>query len=164
MKNSLLHLSGKNQKSGAVWFYAILSLSLLLSTNTYAGKREKKERMANPVPEKLYSGLHYRLIGPFRGGRSVAVAGNAQQPNTFYFGAAGGGVWKTVNGGINWYNVSDKYFKTAAVGALAVAPSDPNVIYAGMGESYIRGNMATGDGVYKSEDGGLTWKNVKKLG
>ncbi|MBN2615492.1 MAG: exo-alpha-sialidase [Bacteroidales bacterium] len=160
MKNSYLHRSMKNNRPATVWFYIVLSFTLLLSTNSYAGKRDKKDRTPEPVPEKLYSGMHYRLIGPFRGGRSVAVAGNAQQPHTFYFGAAGGGVWKTVNGGITWYNISDKYFKTAAVGALEVAPSDPNIIYTGMGESYIRGNMATGDGVYKSEDGGKTWQNI----
>lgn len=132
--------------------------TLLLGTTGLLAFAQKKPNYV--YPKKLYNALHYRCIGPYRGGRSIAVAGQKNEPYTFYFGATGGGVWKTTNGGKTWINVSDKYFKTGAVGALAVAPSDPNVIYAGMGESFIRGNMATGDGVYKSTDGGKTWKNV----
>ncbi|MGH8379161.1 MAG: WD40/YVTN/BNR-like repeat-containing protein [Gammaproteobacteria bacterium] len=113
-----------------------------------------------PKTDPYLSALQWRLIGPFRGGRSVAVAGVISEPRTFYFGAAGGGVWKTTDGGISWQNVSDKFFKTAPVGALAVAPSDPNVIYAGMGESFIRGDMITGDGIYKSMDAGKTWRHM----
>jgi photosystem II stability/assembly factor-like uncharacterized protein len=104
--------------------------------------------------------LEWRLIGPHRGGRVVAVAGDPRDPMTFYFGACAGGVWKSVDGGTTWRNVSDGYFRTAAVGAIAVAPSDPNVVYAGTGEATIRGNVSHGDGVYKSEDGGRTWRNV----
>ncbi|MBN2638158.1 MAG: hypothetical protein JXR65_03605 [Bacteroidales bacterium] len=141
--------------------FGVLILTFVFSTAAFAGKKEKKETAPKAaVYEMFFNKMHYRMIGPFRGGRSVAVAGNVKQLHTFYFGAAGGGVWKTTNGGINWQNISDAYFKTAAVGALTVAPSDPNVIYAGMGESFIRGNMATGDGVYKSEDAGQTWQNV----
>ncbi len=110
--------------------------------------------------DPYFRALHWRLIGPFRGGRSVAVAGVASEPRTFYFGGAAGGVWKSTDGGISWRNVSDKFFKTAPVGALAVAPSDPNVIYAGMGESFIRGDMMTGDGIYKSTDAGKTWQHM----
>ncbi|MGB9430527.1 MAG: glycosyl hydrolase [Gammaproteobacteria bacterium] len=113
-----------------------------------------------PKADPYLSALQWRLIGPFRGGRSVAVAGVTSGPRTFYFGAAGGGVWKTTDGGISWQNVSDKFFKTAPVGALAVAPSDPNVIYAGMGESFIRGDVITGDGIYKSTDAGKTWQHM----
>lgn len=113
-----------------------------------------------PKADPYLSALQWRLIGPFRGGRSVAVAGVASEPRTFYFGATGGGVWKTTDGGISWQNVSDKFFKTASVGALAVAASDPNVIYAGMGESFIRGDMITGDGIYKSADAGKTWQHM----
>ncbi|MGH9317465.1 MAG: WD40/YVTN/BNR-like repeat-containing protein, partial [Thermoanaerobaculia bacterium] len=104
--------------------------------------------------------MQFRTIGPFRGGRSVAVTGVHRDPLTFYFGGCGGGVWKTTDGGSNWENVSDKTFKTGSVGAIAVSESDPNVIYVGMGESPIRGNLSHGDGVYKSTDGGRTWKNV----
>jgi photosystem II stability/assembly factor-like uncharacterized protein len=111
--------------------------------------------MAN-TPELLNS-LPWRLGGPFRGGRSVAVAGDPQRPLTFYFGACAGGVWKTDDAGTTWRNVSDGFFKTASVGAIAVADADPNVVYAGMGESCIRGNVSHGDGVYRSNDGGATW-------
>ncbi len=108
----------------------------------------------------LFQSLEWRLIGPFRGGRVVAVAGHPTAKATFYFGAVGGGVWKTTDAGVYWENISDGYFNTSAVGALAVSESDPNVIYAGMGETSIRGNVSHGDGVYKSTDGGKTWKNV----
>lgn len=104
--------------------------------------------------------LQYRSIGPFRGGRATAVAGVPSQPNVYYFGATGGGVFKTTDGGVNWTPVSDGFFKTGSVGAIAVADSDPNVIYVGMGESPVRGNVSHGDGVYKSIDGGKTWKHV----
>jgi photosystem II stability/assembly factor-like uncharacterized protein len=104
--------------------------------------------------------LQWRCIGPFRGGRSVAVAGDPNDPNIFYFGTTGGGVWKTIDGGNYWRNVSDGFFKRASVGGLAVSHSDPNVIYAGMGETTIRGNVSHGDGVYKSTDGGATWQHV----
>jgi photosystem II stability/assembly factor-like uncharacterized protein len=104
--------------------------------------------------------LRFRLVGPFRGGRVVAVAGVPSQPSVYYFGSVGGGVWKTTDSGASWANISDGFFKTASVGALAIADSDPNVIYAGMGEACVRGNASNGDGVYKSIDGGKTWRNV----
>ena len=108
----------------------------------------------------LLKGLKWRSIGPYRGGRSTAVAGVTSQPNVFYFGATGGGLWKTTDGGVGWVNVSDEYFKTGSVGNLGVAESDPNVIYVGMGETPIRGNVSHGDGVYKSTDAGKTWKRA----
>ena len=108
----------------------------------------------------LLNSLKFRQIGPFRGGRSVAVAGVPSQPDTYYFGAVGGGVFKTTDSGLSWVPVSDGQFKTGSVGALAVADSDPNVIYAGMGEACVRGNATHGDGVYKSVDAGRTWRNV----
>jgi photosystem II stability/assembly factor-like uncharacterized protein len=108
----------------------------------------------------LFSNLRYRLVGPFRGGRVVAVTGVPSQPNVYYFGAVGGGVFKTTDSGNSWIPVSDGQFKTGSVGAIAVADSDPNVVYAGMGEACVRGNATHGDGVYKSVDAGRTWKNV----
>ena len=111
------------------------------------------------VDSALYSGLKWRNIGPFRGGRSLAVVGHPDLPRTFFFGATGGGVWKTEDGGATWKNVSDSTFNTASVGALAIAPSDPNIIFAGTGERDIRGNISPGDGIYKSMDGGKTWKH-----
>jgi photosystem II stability/assembly factor-like uncharacterized protein len=104
--------------------------------------------------------LEWRCIGPFRGGRVVAVAGDPRNPATFYFGSTGGGVWKTTDAGQYWTNVSDGFFKRASVGAIAVAPSDPNVIYVGMGETTIRGNVSHGDGVYRSTDAGRTWQHL----
>lgn len=107
--------------------------------------------------EQLFQDLEYRNIGPFRGGRSVAVAGHDDQPYTFYTGFTGGGVYKTTDGGTTWINVSDGFFRTGSVGAIDVADSDPNVIYVGMGETDIRGNMSAGDGMYRSTDAGKTW-------
>jgi len=108
----------------------------------------------------LLNALEWRPIGPYRGGRVVAVAGDPVNPLVFYFGSTGGGVWKTTDGGLIWENVSDGYFKSASVGAIAVSPSDPNVIYVGMGETSIRNNVSHGDGVYKSTDGGKTWTHL----
>jgi photosystem II stability/assembly factor-like uncharacterized protein len=107
-----------------------------------------------------FAGLDMRCIGPHRGGRVVAVSGIAGDPATFYFGACAGGIWKTTDAGMYWENVSDGYLNTAAIGALAIAPSDPNVLYAGTGETSIRGNVSHGDGVYRSTDAGRTWTNV----
>jgi photosystem II stability/assembly factor-like uncharacterized protein len=103
--------------------------------------------------------MEYRLVGPYRGGRVSTVAGVPGRPNTFYFGSTGGGVWKTEDSGMNWSNISDGYFKSGSVGALAIAASDPNVVYAGMGEACIRHNVSSGDGIYKSIDGGRTWRH-----
>jgi photosystem II stability/assembly factor-like uncharacterized protein len=109
--------------------------------------------------DSILKGLRWRAIGPYRGGRVTAVAGVESQPMVYYFGATGGGVWKTTDGGVNWQPVSDGFFRTGSVGAIGVAESDPNVIYVGMGESPIRGNVSHGDGVYKSTDAGRTWKH-----
>src|SRR5574341_933033 len=106
------------------------------------------------------AGLRWRQVGPFRGGRVTAVAGHSAQPSTFYFGATGGGVWKTTDGGLNWTAVSDKDFRSGSIGAIAVAPSDPNVVYVGTGESPLRGNVSPGDGLYRSTDAGKTWKKL----
>src|SRR5262249_48999365 len=106
------------------------------------------------LDSRLFASLRWRSIGPHRGGRVVAVAGDPAEPMIFYFGACAGGVWKTTDGGAYWENVSDGFFETSAIGALAVAPSQPHVVYAGTGEACIRGNVSHGDGVYRSDDGG----------
>src|SRR5215471_17009839 len=114
---------------------------------------------AQSVSPDLFSGLKWRLIGPFRGGRTIAAAGVPGDPNTFYFGAVDGGVWKTTNAGTTWTPIFDKQ-QVASIGAIAVAPSDPKIIYVGTGESDIRSDLASGDGVYRSTDGGESWQNV----
>jgi len=111
-------------------------------------------------PPDLFKELRFRLVGPFRGGRVVAVAGVPSQPNVYYFGGVGGGVFKTTDSGASWVPISDAQFKTSSVGAIAVADSDSNVVYVGMGEACVRGNVSNGDGVYKSTDAGKTWRNV----
>ncbi len=111
--------------------------------------------------DSLYKGMQWRNIGPYRGGRSVASSGVIGDPMTYYMGTCGGGVWKTEDAGVSWKNISDGYFNTGSVGAIAVAPSDKNVIYVGMGEHAIRGVMTShGDGVYKSMDAGKTWQHL----
>jgi photosystem II stability/assembly factor-like uncharacterized protein len=126
---------------------------------------QKSKKAAVPAPQSstdsvFLSNVKYRLVGPFRGGRSAAVAGSYKNRNTFYFGATGGGVWKTTDGGSNWKNISDKYFGST-IGAVAVAPSDESVIYVGEGENTMRGNVSEGlGGMWRSDDGGKTWKNI----
>ena len=114
---------------------------------------------AQPFSGSLFDRLEWRLIGPFRAGRVVAVAGIPGDPNTFYFGAVGGGVWKTTDAGTVWTPVFDQQ-RIASIGAIAVAPSNPNVVYVGTGETDIRSDLGIGDGVYKSVDGGQTWRNI----
>jgi photosystem II stability/assembly factor-like uncharacterized protein len=108
---------------------------------------------------QLFSGLRWRLVGPFRAGRVVAVSGVPGSDTTYYFGGVDGGVWKTTDAGTVWQPIFDQQ-PVASIGALAVAPSDPNVIYAGTGESDIRSNLASGDGMYRSDDAGATWKHI----
>ena len=111
------------------------------------------------VDPSLFSGLHWRGIGPFRGGRALAVAGVSGEPGVFYFGAAAGGVWKTQDSGARWKPVFDSQ-PISSIGAIAVAPSNHNIVYVGTGEGALRGNITFGDGIYKSEDAGKSWKNI----
>ena len=111
------------------------------------------------IDEKLFRGIQWRQVGPFRGGRALAIEGVSGEPSTFYFGAVAGGVWKTTDGGANWAPLFDKE-ATSSIGAIAVAPSDHNVVYVGTGEAAVRGNISYGAGVYKSVDAGKTWKNI----
>ena len=110
---------------------------------------------AAPTPG-AFAGLKFRNLGPFRGGRVGAVAGVPGQPQRYYMGATGGGLWRTEDGGASWRNLSDGYFRTGSVGAIGLCDGDPNVIYVGMGEDTIRGNVSRGDGVYRSTDAGRT--------
>ena len=115
---------------------------------------------ASSPTDQLLDAMRFRCIGPPRGGRVVAVAGDPSEPAVFYFGAVAGGIWKTEDAGVTWTNVSDGYLNTSSVGALAVSDSDPNVIYAGMGESTIRNDVSHGDGIYKSTDRGRSWVHL----
>ncbi len=140
--------------SRVLFFVALLSV-LNINPGSFLTAQEP------PVDPTLFQSMEWRNIGPFRGGRSVAVAGVKQDHLTYYFGGVGSGVWKTTDAGITWANISDKTFGTTSVGAITVAESDPNVVYVGMGEHAIRGVMTShGDGVYKSTDAGRTWQHM----
>src|SRR5213080_810740 len=133
----------------------------LLATPILGQRRQSAGGPPSSSGDNPLKVLQWRSIGPFRGGRVTAVTGVASQPMVFYFGGTGGGVWKTMDGGINWEPITDgSVFGTGSVGAIGLSDSDPNTIYVGMGESPIRGNVSHGDGVYKSMDGGKTWKKV----
>jgi photosystem II stability/assembly factor-like uncharacterized protein len=112
------------------------------------------------VDPTLFSALRWRSIGPYRGGRCLAVAGSVQRPNEYFFGATGGGVWKTTDGGTNWKPVSDGFLGTSSVGAVAIAPSNPDIVVIGTGERDIRGDISHGDGAYRSLDAGKTWTSI----
>src|SRR5204863_1712538 len=112
-------------------------------------------------PDDVHKALKYRLIGPSAGGRVSRSVGIPGDPSTYYVGAASGGVWKTVDGGLNWKPIFDDQ-PTSSIGAVAVAPSDPNVVYVGSGEANIRRNVAPGNGIYVSTDAGKSWKHVLK--
>ncbi len=145
MKNKISH--------GALRLLVLGCAGLIISLPLAAGA-------ASVPPAQLTSALHWRSIGPYVGGRVIAVTGVTQQPNLFYMGATGGGVWKSANYGATWQNLSDGQFDNANIGAIAVAPSDPKVIYVGTGESDIRNTLLTGDGMYKSSDAGKTWTHI----
>ena len=140
----------------------IASIWLILLINRPAAAQSKTGVSApdTTTTNAVMKAMQWRLIGPFRGGRSVAVAGHPTERLVFYMGTTGGGVWKTENGGITWQNISDGFFKMGSVGAVSVAKSNPNIIYVGMGEHTLRGNLSPGDGVYKSTDAGKTWKHI----
>lgn len=150
-------------------FLILLIVQLLfLDIDLHAQKSATtKNKVAAPSNEiysrKLYAGMEWRSIGPYQGGRSLTASGVVGDPLTYYLGATGGGVWKTVDAGNTWLPVSDTAFHSSSVGALAVAPSDPNVIYVGMGEAAIRNTAIMGDGIYKSIDAGKSWKHVFTL-
>jgi photosystem II stability/assembly factor-like uncharacterized protein len=129
---------------------------LLLAAALVAGSSHAQR----PAAEASHGPEFWRNIGPDRGGRSLASAGSTARPNEYYFGAVGGGLWKTVDGGTTWTPVTDGKIASSSVGAIAIAPSNPDVVYIGMGESELRGNVMQGNGVYKTTDGGKTWTHM----
>jgi photosystem II stability/assembly factor-like uncharacterized protein len=140
-------------------FRAFLTFAAVLSLLAIARAADPAAPPAGAIDEKLFRGMQWRQVGPFRGGRALAVEGIPGEPGTYYFGAVAGGVWKTTDGGSNWTPLFDKE-AISSIGAIAVAPSDHNVVYVGTGEAGVRGNISYGAGVYKSVDAGKTWKNI----
>lgn len=162
---------------------ALLAVSLLIATTLFGQTENRVEgqrprgggpNVASPTPtpsgpakaapagqidEKLFKGMLWRQVGPFRGGRALAIEGVVGEPDVYYFGAVAGGVWKTTDGGATWQPMFDKQ-DISSIGAIAVAQSDHNVVYAGTGEAAIRGNTTYGTGIYKSIDAGKSWKNI----
>ena len=139
----------------------VLAAVVLADSSIFAASPTPRtsRTLAGAIDEKVFNGMQWRQIGPFRGGRALAIEGIPDEPDIYYFGAVAGGVWKTIDGGANWKPLFDKA-DISSIGAIAVAPSDHNVVYAGTGEAAIRGNTTYGTGVYKSIDAGNTWKNV----
>ncbi|SOD80609.1 VPS10 domain-containing protein [Spirosoma fluviale] len=133
-----------------------IAFSLLLNTSSWAQQTTQPDTVINPV----FKGMAWRNIGPTRGGRSLGSAGSPSRKQEYYFGAVGGGLWKTTDGGQSWSPVTDGQLTSSSVGAVAVAESNPDVVYIGTGETQLRGNIMQGDGVYKSINAGKTWTNI----
>ncbi len=147
-----------------VKFLILFVFAILIVGSTSAQRRKGAVTSNNSnatltFNQQYYEGIKWRELGPFRGGRSVTVTGVVGDPNTYYFGSVGGGVWKSVDAGQTWFNITDKYFG-GTIGAVAVSESDPNVIYVGEGEQGVRSNVSSGWGVWKSTDAGVTWKHI----
>jgi len=142
------------------WFIIGFIFAAIFSSS--AAGQQLDQKVGQQYDQKLFSEMRWRCIGPFRGGRTVAISGVLHQPNVFYMAAVNGGVWKTTDFGNTWNPIFDDQ-ATGSVGALAVAPSDPNIIYVGSGEGLQRPDLATGDGVYKSTDAGKTWTHLQNL-
>ncbi|MFY8036321.1 MAG: WD40/YVTN/BNR-like repeat-containing protein, partial [Cyclobacteriaceae bacterium] len=140
---------------------SVLFALLLIAYSGMAQKSKSENTITSSIKADQFKGLKWRNIGPFRGGRANTIVGDPLNPMVYYVGYTGGGVGKTDDGGATWKNISDGFFKVGSIGDIAVCESDPNVIYVGTGEHAVRGVMTSyGDGVYKSTDGGKTWKNI----
>ncbi len=139
-----------------------LALSFCLGACPLSAQKSAKAEISQPKPidQSFYEGLEWRNIGPYRGGRSLGCAGSPGRPNEYYFGATGGGLWKTTDGGTEWSPVTDGQVTSSSVGAVAVAETNPDIVYIGMGEVQLRGSITQGDGVYKTKDGGKTWRHL----
>ena len=135
--------------------YLLPIVALIFSINSFGQSKKTKLN----YDQSLYSSVEYRLIGPFRGGRAGTAVGVLNNPNLYYMGTAGGGVWKTQDSGSTWEPISDGYFG-GSIGAIAVSESDENIIYVGEGEQTLRGNVSSGHGMWKSTDAGETWKYI----
>ena len=138
----------------------VVLLSLTIAAAATLRPAAQQASPTQPADRSLAASLRWRSLGPDRGGRSIAVSGVKGRPREAYFGAVGGGLWKTTDAGENWMPVTDGQITSSSVGAVAVSESNPDVVFIGMGESCIRGNIMPGDGVYKSSDAGKTWSHV----
>ncbi|MEM7484536.1 MAG: glycosyl hydrolase [Bacteroidota bacterium] len=138
----------------------ILSTLFTFLCFTFSLSAQNSSAQNKTIDTNFYEGLEWRNIGPHRGGRSLGCAGSPTRPNEYYFGATGGGLWKTVDGGTEWKPVTDGQVTSSSVGAVAVAETNPDIVYIGMGEVQLRGSITQGDGVYKSEDAGKTWEHL----
>ncbi|HQU55645.1 MAG TPA: glycosyl hydrolase, partial [Saprospiraceae bacterium] len=143
---------------------ALIILMAMVSQWTFAQRKAKPVTTAAPAPitqydQKLFDAIQWREVGPFRGGRSATVTGVPGKPDLYYFGATGGGVWRTTDAGETWDNISDGFFG-GSIGSVSVSESDPNVIYVGGGENTVRGNVSYGYGAWKSVDAGKTWTHI----
>jgi len=151
-----MHFENSSPEMKRLCIPKLLILTFFLSSGGFQTWAQTSD-----LDESYLQGLEWRNLGPYRGGRSNAVAGVPEDPLVYYFGATGGGVWKTEDAGSRWTNISDDYFQTGSIGAIAVAPSDPNVLYVGTGEHAVRGVMTSaGDGMYKSTDAGQSWQHI----
>lgn len=139
---------------------AVVAIAGAMVAGTLLPGRAQQPAAPASMPASVIDTLRWRSVGPDRGGRSIAVSGVKGRPREAYFGAVGGGLWKTTDGGENWLPVTDGQVNSASVGAVAVSESSPDVVFIGMGESCIRGNIMPGDGVYRSADAGRTWSHV----
>lgn len=157
-----MYLHGTENHTTMKKIALLLFLTFCFNNIVLHAQKKKKNNAPKISTETLHlDKLQFRNIGPFRGGRTNAVTGVPGDPLTYYFGGVGGGIWKTRDAGISWHNISDAFFNTGSVGAIAIAASDPNVLYVGMGEHAVRGVMTShGDGVYKSTDAGKTWTHI----
>src|SRR6266513_1151161 len=139
--------------------YRVLLIVAVFGTALFTAAVNPHGRVkANMAPgDDLFAGLRWRNIGPFHGGRVASVTGAIGQPGVFYIGAPMGGIWKTTSAGVAWYPIFDQVTEVAGIGAIQVAPSDPNIVYAGSGDSVAGSD---GDGMYKSTDAGKTWSHI----
>lgn len=138
----------------------ILKMSVMIITLIFSMVKEANAQNQNNINSEMIKNLEWSNIGPKRGGRSIAVAGSSIRPYEYYFGATGGGLWKTTDGGNSWDPITDGQLKSSSVGAVAVSQSNPDIVYIGMGESQLRQNVLQGDGVYRSTDAGKSWNHI----